>query len=511
MRGLTNVVLAAIAAASTAFSSSSAMAEHPPPTDRMLSSVVFVECDVEFRGDMIKGGSGSGFLVANSEYVVTNNHVIDYCHPDSKIKALKEPLSEYYLAEIKKGNLPPAMMQELSQNPEFFARLQNDKELAVRYVLDRVDRLATAQAKEGFSGITQKLYIMLKGNEEQAPIKVDVSSIVWSSWNSKEQASQTGVDIAILKLVRPLSDRPSVAFATGGSAKVNDQVYTAGFPGASGEVAKYEPTLKRGIVSKLGGESPLLTPEAKAKGWKGAPLIETDAAINPGNSGGPLYNEYWEVLGVNTYTAKEASGIGWAQDIAVVIPALKELGLPLPRIREKPHTWIDDYLTMDWIGSGRLLWIGAGVLTLLLLLGAVWFFMHKRRSAAVPAAGSADRGPIPREGKPTSASVSPTLKGRAGEFSGVSIPVPPSGLILGRQDQGKGNLVFSENSDVSRQHCAILFNLASGQFEVTDLGSSNGTFSLPAGDRLHANQKLTCMPGQLIRLGRHNEFELVLR
>jgi hypothetical protein len=122
-------------------------------------------------------------------------------------------------------------------------------------------------------------------------VRTDVSSIVWNSQYSDAKARDTGVDVAVLRLSRPLADRPSVSgFALGSSAQINDDVYTVGFPGASGNVVtsgKYVPTMKRGIVSKLGGEHPDISEAARNRG-EGRGVIETDAAINPGNSGGPV-------------------------------------------------------------------------------------------------------------------------------------------------------------------------------------------------------------------------------
>lgn len=502
------LTLSVLAASITVSGIPAARAQHRP-VHEMLASVVFVECDVEFQGETrLSAGSGSGFLVANSEYVITNSHVVDSCYPDNKVKVLGETLLQYYKNMIASGTLPPWIADELSQNPELYARLKDDEDQFVKYLVAAVQSGSREQAKAGFANITQRLFVAYMGKEGQTPIKVEVTSIAWTSRNSDERARDTGVDLAIVKLARPLADRPSVAFATGSSAEINDEVYTVGFPGASGEgvpSAKYVPTIKKGIISKLGGEDPGVTPEARAKGWKGAPLIETDAAISPGNSGGPLYNEYGEVLGINTYSPKEAApGIGWAQDIAVAIPVLKDLGLPLPPIREKPRTWIDK--------NPILLWGGGAGLGVLLLLWTLASMFRRRQVTAQPSVGSSPYSGRARPAMgPTVVAQGPAIRGRIGIHAGVTIAVPPNGLILGREPTGSGTPVYVESSDVSRRHCSIRYDLRSQRFEVTDLGSNNGTFVVPGETRLPANKKLACRPGQVIRLGKQEEFELVLQ
>jgi len=84
---------------------------------------------------------------------------------------------------------------------------------------------------------------------------------------------------------------------------------------------------------------------------------------------------------------------------------------------------------------------------------------------------------------------------------------------LGRNRAGEASLAFAEESGVSRKHCAIVYVYIEGyhRFKVTDLGYSNGTFAVPGEKRLSPNQKLVCKAGQIIRLGQHNEFELVLQ
>ena len=347
------LALAVIALAVTAWSTA-ARAQHSAVTDRMLASVVYVECHVEFQGDVVLGGSGTGFLVADADHVVTNNHVVTACNQDNRIGVLKKLLVEHMVSELSNNRVPDRLREELLAHPDVLERMKTDEDFMLRYVASLVDKIATPAAKAGAPSVTQKLYVIVLGKSSKEPVRFDVTRIVWNSDTSNEKARATGVDLAILKLDRPIPDGVPVTFATGSSAQVNDQVYAVGFPGASSDVQsnKFVPTMKRGIVSKLGGESPYISKEAKAKGLKGAPVIETDAAINPGNSGGPLYNEFGDVLGINTFVSKRGVGVGWAQDATVVIPVMQDLGLQLPTVRRAPPTWMDQNKTLVWGGAG---------------------------------------------------------------------------------------------------------------------------------------------------------------
>ena len=103
----------------------------------------------------------------------------------------------------------------------------------------------------------------------------------------------------------------------------------------------------------------------------------------------------------------------------------------------------------------------------------------------------------------------PAIKGRAGKFAGVSIPIPENGLVLGRDVAAESSLVFPENSDISRKHCTIAWIATLSDLKLRILVPPTA-HCIPREERLSANQKLVCKPGQIIRLGRHNEFELVL-
>ena len=484
-----------------------AHAQHSAITDRMLASVVYIKCDVSYQGDRTIDSSGTGFLVADAAHVVTNNHVIQKCNPDNRIGVLAELWFKAIVRDMGKGTLPAQIRQELQAHPEMVERLKSDEAFALKYFKSRIDQIAQSQARETAPSITQTLYVMVLGKGSNKPVRFDVTRIVWNSETSNKDALLTGVDVAILKLERPIPNGVPVTFATGGSAQVNDVVYTVGFPGASSTVEsnQYVPTMKKGIVSKLGGETPYMSDEARKKGLKGALVIETDAAINPGNSGGPLFNDFGDVIGINTFVSRQGTGIGWAQYIDVAAQPMQDLGLPLPRMRSAPHEWSDDYKTPMWIG------ISCAALA---VLGGVVFVALRR-----PRPDPAGKGPGPPPARVVPAvppAVPPAARrasegamiGRAGQFDGRLIALPAGGLILGRDHGGEANLTFDENSDLSRTHCSVSYDATTRQFKVVDLGSSNGTFTLPEERRLAPHQPALLKAGQAIRLGRHNRFEM---
>ena len=114
MQVLKRIVFQTIIMISALWMAAAEIAISDPLTEKMLNSTVFVGCELQFQGNVITGGSGSGFLVADSEYVVTNDHVIDYCCPENKLKAIKECFVSYYIKELKNGKLPPGLEEYLA-------------------------------------------------------------------------------------------------------------------------------------------------------------------------------------------------------------------------------------------------------------------------------------------------------------------------------------------------------------------------------------------------------------
>jgi putative serine protease PepD len=130
--------------------------------------------------------------------------------------------------------------------------------------------------------------------------------------------SNTGADLAVIRVSVAASKLHPLALGSSASVKVGDSVYAIGSPfGLSG-------SLSEGIVSNLN--------QTGAGNLTG--LIQTDAAINPGNSGGPLVNALGQVIGINNSIESPVNGnvgVGFA--------------IPIDQVKQVLHS-IDGGLTL---------------------------------------------------------------------------------------------------------------------------------------------------------------------
>jgi S1-C subfamily serine protease len=113
------------------------------------------------------------------------------------------------------------------------------------------------------------------------------------------------IDLAFVKA--EVGANEHAAFGGAERLKVGQRVYAIGHP------LGLENTLTKGIVSAVG------------RHIKGARYIQTDAPINPGNSGGPLFNEFAQVVGINTLVFRESQGLGFAIPVADILGRYKEI------------------------------------------------------------------------------------------------------------------------------------------------------------------------------------------
>ena len=105
------------------------------------------------------------------------------------------------------------------------------------------------------------------------------------------------------------------------------------------------------------------------------------------------------------------------------------------------------------------------------------------------------------------------IVGVTGYFAGRAFPIPPRGLMIGR-DQAVCDLYFPNDlrgNGVSRTHCKLQFNPQTRMLVLNDLGSTYGTF-LGNGVRVEQGQAVALRSGDEFYLaGRDNTFRVELR
>ncbi|MEW6349643.1 MAG: trypsin-like peptidase domain-containing protein [Thermodesulfobacteriota bacterium] len=113
-----------------------------------------------------------------------------------------------------------------------------------------------------------------------------------------------------LDLAFAYAEVEKIGFATlagKGELKVGQTVFAIGHP------MRLQNTLTQGIVSAVGR---LIGRDR---------YIQTSAPINPGNSGGPLFNEFGDVVGMNTMVLTQSQGIGLAIPSEIIAEKYRDI------------------------------------------------------------------------------------------------------------------------------------------------------------------------------------------
>jgi serine protease Do len=111
-------------------------------------------------------------------------------------------------------------------------------------------------------------------------------------------------DLALIKV--NATGLTAATIGDSNALKVGQTTIAIGSP-----LGTYTETVTRGIVSGLNRQV-TVSDEQTRRQTTLTGLIQTDAAINPGNSGGPLLDIGGDVIGINTATATNAEGLGFA-------------------------------------------------------------------------------------------------------------------------------------------------------------------------------------------------------
>ena len=323
-------------------------------------------------------------------------------------------------------------------------------------------------------------------------------------------------DLAVLKLGAATSKRTPLPLCSPTDNMVGSTIYAVGYPGLAENVfADATTTWGPSDVSVTSGSiSRLLTTSGT-----GQMRLQIDCVIRHGNSGGPLVNEDGQVLGiaVSSVSDEEDSSMYYGVNIDEVIPYLNQYDVPYV-LQEAGATQSSSETSLaegtapagDTIvvpesteedpkessgGVPAAVWVVIGV-AVAAVAGVVIFLLLQKGKKTPAQVQPVQPAPAPA---PAPQKV-PVLRSLAQQHNGVRIPIQGRQILIGTS-QGDCQVVFrSGTPGVSRRHCSISWDAATGDFILTDLGSSFGTF-LENRQKLAQGVPTRLRPGDRFYLG----------
>lgn len=305
-------------------------------------------------------------------------------------------------------------------------------------------------------------------------------------------------DVAILRAAEPVQGRVALPLlGDESSLQVTDKVSSLGYPGSSDATSDGykladidDVTVQTGAVARISDKS-----SADVNSTLQGRVIQHSAAINSGNSGGPLIDQNGAVVGINTMVfhggSDSITNAYYAIRIKYAKDALDSLEISYDLYKPKG-------------GGLPIIPIAGGAV--IVVIAAVVVLSKKKKPAAVgasaPKAPAAGKGFLAGKAKaaPAQTAQRAFIRSLAPQHNGLALVVKDTPILIGR-DPSSCKLVYAEGTaGVSGQHCSISYDAASGDFIVTDLRSTYGTF-LMNGQRLNANTPCRIKPGNGFYVG----------
>ena len=316
------------------------------------------------------------------------------------------------------------------------------------------------------------------------------------------------VDLAVLRLRNATNKRHALPIMVPTEDMVGNTVYTVGFPSNADNYftdgSKYgigDVTVHKGSITKFAINS-----------GKGIERIAIDATVQHGNSGGPLVTEEGYVIGVNTnvYSTSpydnQIEADYYALNASEVVKFLNNNNVPY--YTAGAGNGIAGLL----VGGGIVLFLILGFVFLLITVAIIILIVvlvkKKKKKAAAAAGGAAKAGAAPAAGAAGAAAGQAAaaegkramLRSLAPQHNGMALAVGSTPILIGR-DPANCKLIYVEGTvGVSGRHCSVAYDASTGDFILTDLRSTYGTF-LTTGQKLNANVPYRVKPGESFYVG----------
>jgi S1-C subfamily serine protease len=459
--------------------------------------------------------TGSGLLYRPDGYLITNGHVAQWANvKDNNADVARRKQAIPCLAKKVISSVQTKLGRELNEQE------QND-------VLTQIAQ--AIRAGQVHTGTPSLRVILDNGASYQGEIKAYSDPI-----------SEGGKDIAIIKVDG--RNLPTVALGNSEGVSVGDEITVVGYPGDAivSEHSILVPTVTNGRISAVNKQD-----------YKGTPVLQSEATINHGNSGGPAFDSAGRVIGIATYTTKEASGLNFFVPVDTALEFVRQAGA-LPERGPFDQAWhnaLEAYGRERWskahgllggvlemmpdepdakklqmqaaqnIPSNPVMWMvdalgvpvisGVGAL-LVIGMASGAFFVMQRRTAPLPAAA----GPAvhPATSAVNAGAIKPLASGGEsfgslqisnGPLAGNRFVIPKAGLMIGR-DPSSCAVVLPSDA-VSKQHVWVV-PLDNG-VAVIDRDSVNGTY-VNSTDTPRIN-KVVLKDGDRIFVGRKSPTEIM--